>query len=64
VGVGTLKKPVRRAAAKKRPAHGIKAVPGSLLAGLDHLIGCMALPPDSRPRREILRARYLADHDT
>jgi hypothetical protein len=57
-------KPARRRAVKKVFTHGIKAVPGSPLAGLEHLIGCVSLPRDPRPRREILRARYLADHNT
>lgn len=43
---------------------GFKAVAGSPLAGLEHLIGCVSLPRDSRPRRKILRARALADHHT
>lgn len=53
-----------RRGVKKVVAHGIKAVPGSPLAGLEHLIGCVSLGRDSRPRREILRARYVADHNT
>lgn len=58
------KKPVRRAAAKKRPAHGIKAAPGNPFAGLEHVIGSIALPPDPRPPRESIRARILANHNT
>ena len=58
------KKVAVRRGTKKDAARGIKAVPGSPLAGLEHLIGCIALPRDPRPRREILRARYLADHNT
>lgn len=58
------KKVTARRAAKKVGAFSIKAVPGSPLAGLEHLIGCVSLPRDPRPRREILRARYLADHNT
>ena len=54
----------RRRAMKKVFAHGIKAVPGSPFAGLEHYFGCVSLPHDPRPRREILRARYLADHNT
>lgn len=54
------RKPVRRRVTKKAAAHGIKAVPGSPLAGLEHLIGCISLPRDPRSRREIFRARYLA----
>lgn len=41
-----------------------KAVAGSPLAGLEHLIGCVSLPRDLRSRREVLRARALADHHT
>jgi hypothetical protein len=40
------KKVATRRATKKGFAHGIKAVPGSPLAGLEHLIGCVALPRD------------------
>ena len=58
------KKPVRRRMKKKISPPAIKAVKGSPLAGLEHLIGCVTLPRDSRSRREILRARYLADHNT
>ncbi len=60
------KKPARKVAVakKKLPAHGIKAAPGNPFAGLEHLFGCVSLPPDPRPRSEILRARYLADHNT
>ncbi len=58
------KKPARRRVTKKLPAHGIKAAPGNPFAGLEHLFGCVSLPPDPRPRSEILRARYLADHNT
>jgi hypothetical protein len=45
-------------------AHGIKAAPGNPFAGLEPVIGSLALPRDPRPPREILRARYLADHNT
>lgn len=60
------KKPARRASAakKKHPAHGIKAAPGNPFAGLEHVIGSIALPPDPRTPREIIRARILADHNT
>lgn len=58
------KKPARRSVAKKPPAHGIKAAPGNPFAGLEHVIGSIALPPDPRPPREIIRARILADHNT
>ena len=58
------KKVATRRATKKVGAFRIKAVPGSPLAGLEHLIGCVSLPRDPRTRREILRARYLADHNT
>gem|GEM_PF-6920178 len=64
VTVISPKKIVRRRAKKKVSALRIKAEPGSALAGLEHLIGCASLPRDLRPRREILRARYLADHNT
>ena len=58
------KKPARKRAAKKLPAHGIKAAPGNPFAGLEHVFGSIALPPDPRPPREIIRARILADHNT
>ncbi len=58
------KKIVRRRAAKKTSAHGIKAVPGNPFAGLEHVFGSIALPRDLRPQREIIRARILADHNT
>ena len=58
------KKPARRRVTKMISLPAIKAVKGSPLVGLEHLIGCVTLPRDSRPRREILRARYLADHNT
>jgi hypothetical protein len=58
------KKAATRRATKKASAHGIKAVPGNPFAGLEHVFGSIALPRDPRPRREILRARYLADHNT
>lgn len=60
----SLKKPVRHRVTRKGWAHGFKAVPGSPLAGLEHLLGCVSLPQDRRPRSEILRARYLTDHNT
>ena len=60
----TPKKTVRRRTTKNVTAFKIKAVPGSPLAGLEHMIGCVSLPRDPRPRSEILRARYLADHNT
>jgi len=60
----SLRKIVRRRAKAKVFAHGVTAVPGSPLAGLEHLIGCVSLPRDPRSRREILRARYRADHNT
>ncbi len=60
----SLKKPARKLAKKKLPAHGIKAAPGNPFAGLEHVIGSIALPPDPRPPREIIRARILADHNT
>jgi hypothetical protein len=58
------KKPVRQRATKKLPAHGIKAAPGNPFAGLEHIFGSIALPPDPRSPREIIRARILADHNT
>lgn len=58
------KKIVPRRVTKKTSAHGIKAVPGNPFAGLEHVFGSIALPRDPRPRREILRARYFADHNT
>ena len=58
------KKPARRRVSKKVDLPVFKAVKGSPLAGLEHLIGCITLPRDPRPRGEILRARYLADHNT
>ncbi len=54
----------RRPATKKASTHGIKAAPGNPFAGLEHVIGSVALPVDPRPRRESLRTRYLADHNT
>jgi hypothetical protein len=62
----SLKKPARKVAGakKKFPAHGIKAAPGNPFAGLEHVFGSIALPPDPRPPREIIRARILADHNT
>lgn len=58
------KKPARRRVTKELPAHGIKAAPGNPFAGLEHVIGSIALPPDPRSPREIIRARILADHNT
>jgi hypothetical protein len=58
------KKIVRRRVTKETSAHGIKAVPGNPFAGLEHVFGSIALPRDPRPRREIIRARILADHNT
>lgn len=58
------KKVAARRATKNVGAFSIKAVPDSPLAGLEHMIGCVSLPRDPRPRRESLRARYLADHNT
>jgi hypothetical protein len=58
------KKTVRRRVTRKTSAHGIKAVPGNPFAGLEHVFGSIALPRDSRPRSEIIRARILADHNT
>lgn len=58
------KKVATRRARKKVGAFTIRAVPGSPLAGLEHMIGCVSLPRDPRPRSEIPRARYLADHHT
>jgi len=58
------KKPARRRVTKKIRVSAFKAVKGSPLAGLEHLIGCVTLPRDPRPRRAILRERYLADHNT
>ena len=55
-------RPVRKPAARRRPC--LKAVAGSPLAGIEHMVGCVTLPRDPRPRREILRARILADHNT
>jgi hypothetical protein len=49
---------------KKPGERKFKAVPGSPLAGLEHLIGAISLPRDPRPRREVIRARILADHNT
>ncbi len=57
-------KSARRRKAKPVSAHGIKAAPGNVFAGLEQYFGCVSLPRDPRPRREILRARYLADHNT
>ena len=54
------KKPARKRAAKQLPAHGIKAAPGNPFAGLEHVLGSIALPPDPRPPREIIPARILA----
>jgi len=53
-----------RRVTKKATMRGIKAVPGSPLAGLEHLIGCVTSPRARRSRQAILRARYLADHNT
>ncbi len=61
---GKTKRVVPRRRTDKATRAAIKAVPGSPLAGLEHVIGSVALPVDPRPRREILRARYLADHNT
>lgn len=58
------RKPGRRRATQKVFAHGIKAAPGNPFAGLEPVIGSLALPRDPRPPREIIRARYLADHNT
>lgn len=62
----SAKKPARKVAGarKKIPTHGIKAAPGNPFAGLEHVIGSIALPPDPRTPREIIRARILADHNT
>jgi hypothetical protein len=57
------KKIVRRRVTKKTSAHGIKAVPGNPFAGLEHVLGSIALPRDPRTPREIIRARILADHN-
>lgn len=63
-----LKSPRKRAVSRRRSMStglkDFKAVAGSPLAGLEHLIGCVSLPRDSRSRREVLRARALADHHT
>jgi len=58
------KKVATRRATQNVFAHGIKAAPGNPFAGLEPVIGSLALPRDPRPPREILRARYLADHNT
>ena len=58
------KKIVRRRVTKETSAHGIKALPGDPFAGSEHVFGSIALPRDPRTRREILRARYFADHNT
>lgn len=58
------KKVGARRVTKKQPTHRIKAAPGNPFAGLEHVFGSIALPRDSRPAREIIRARILADHHT
>ena len=58
------KKVATRRTTKNVFAHGIKAAPGNPFAGLEPVIGSLALPRDPRPPREIIRARYLADHNT
>ena len=58
------KKVVRPRMTKKKSTHGIKAAPGNPFAGLEHVIGSIALPRDPRSPREIIRARILADHNT
>jgi hypothetical protein len=58
------RKPVRSRAKKNNFVHGIKAMPGSPLAGVEYLIGSVSLPRDPRPPRKIIRARILADHNT
>lgn len=59
------KKSVRKGAVSRQKTHtAIKAVPGSPLFGLEHMIGCVTLPRTPRSRRETLRARILADHNT
>lgn len=58
------KKSARRRVKAKAASPAPRAVQGSPLAGLEHLLGCVTLPRDPRPRREILRARYRADHNT
>ncbi len=64
------KKPVWRAQKPRTGARGkgnplgIKAVPGNLFAGLEHVFGSVALPRDPIPPREIIRARIIADHNT
>lgn len=62
--VARPKKIATRRAAKKVFAHDIKAVTGNPFAGLEHFFGSIALPRDPRTPREILSARYLADHNT
>ena len=58
------KKDATHRATKKFFAHGIKAAPGNPFAGLEPFFGSIALPRDPRTPREILRAHYLADHNT
>jgi hypothetical protein len=58
------KKVATRRATKNVFAHGIKAAPGNPFAGLEPVIGSLALPRDPRSPREIIRARILADHNT
>ena len=59
------KKSVRKSGAlrRKKPG-GFKAVPGSPLFGLEHMVGCVTLPRTPRSRHETLRGRILADHNT
>jgi hypothetical protein len=58
------KKVATRRATKNVFPHGIKPAPGNRFAGLEPVIGSLALPRDPRPPREIIRARYRADHNT
>jgi hypothetical protein len=63
--IAVAKKSVRKSGVlgRKKPV-GFKAVPGSPLFGLEHMVGCVTLPRTPRSRRETLRGRILADHNT
>ncbi|EIQ00052.1 hypothetical protein OpiT1DRAFT_04589 [Opitutaceae bacterium TAV1] len=64
MSTATLSKPSRKSARKPARAIGKKAMPGSPLVGLEHLVGCVSLPPTSLTPREKIRARLAAKHNS
>lgn len=51
---------------RKRAARSLKAVKGSPIAGLEHLVGCVSIdiPPSAAERRARLHDHIRADHNT